>query len=179
MATIDAQVTIGDSKTDLNSDRESAVYRWPDSEVPRTAERLRDVTAVAIAAATYVTEEAMSGHTPRDTGEISIGIAKRQLIPPEWLTRQSGVLQTAHGTLHIRYSLSTLSVEVVSIPSVRTDGPALLIRIPDEENTTLGSRYFESMNVDGIVYPNSFASIPEVISSGWRPRLLRQTPLSK
>src|SRR6266568_1686013 len=75
MATIDAQVTIGDSKTDLNSDRESAVYRWPDSEVPRTAERLRDVTAVAIAAATYVTEEAMSGHTPRDTGEISIGIA--------------------------------------------------------------------------------------------------------
>src|SRR6266568_6372547 len=64
MATIDAQVTIGDSKTDLNSERESATYRWPDSEVPRTAERLRDVTAVAIAASTYVTQGAISGHVP-------------------------------------------------------------------------------------------------------------------
>src|SRR5436190_16311387 len=65
MATIDAQVTIGDTKTDLDSNRESAMYRWPDSEVPRTAERLRDVTAVAIAASTYVAQGAMSGHVPR------------------------------------------------------------------------------------------------------------------
>src|SRR6266581_1167750 len=70
MATIDAQVTIGDSKTDLNSDRESAVYRWPDSEVPRTAERLRDVTAVAIASMTYVVEGAVSGTPPRNVDQI-------------------------------------------------------------------------------------------------------------
>jgi hypothetical protein len=71
MATINAQVTIGDSKTDPTSNRDSAMYRWPDSEVPRTAERLRDVTAVAIAASTYVAQGAMSGHVPRDAGEIA------------------------------------------------------------------------------------------------------------
>jgi hypothetical protein len=174
MATVDAQVSIGDARNDLVSSRDPPAYRWPDGEVPRTAERLRDVTAVAIAASTYVVEGAMTGRTPHDAGEIAAGIAQRQLIPSEWLTEQSGVLQTVHGTLHVRYSPGTLSVEVISMPASRTDGPAILIRIPDNENTTVGPRYFESMNVDGILYPNPFAPIPEVITAGWQQRLFRQ-----
>lgn len=171
MAAVDAQVSIGDAKNDSVSCHDPPAYRWPDSEVPRTAERLRDVTAVAIAASTYVVEGAMTGRTPHDAGEIAAGIAQRQLIPPEWLTNQSGVLQTAHGTLHVRYLPATLSIEVVSMPNSSADGPAILIRIPDNENTSVGPRYFESMNVDGILYPNPFAPISDIISAGWRPRL--------
>jgi len=178
MATVDAQVSIGDTTSDSISSRDPPTYRWPDSEVPRTAERLRDVTAVAIAASTYVAEGTMSGHTPHDAGEIAIGIAKRQLIPADWLTNQSGVLRTAHGTLHVRYSPGTLSVEVISMPTSRADGPAILIRIPDNENTAVGPRYFESMHVDGILYPSPFAPIPEVISAGWRERAFQQTNLA-
>lgn len=174
MATVDAQVSIADGGNAPNSTRNPSVYRWPDSEVPRTAERLRDVTAVAIAASTYVAEEAMTGRPPHDAGEIAIGIAKRQLIPPEWLTKQSGVLQTTYGTLHVRYSPNDLSVEVVSVPSARSDGPAILIRIPDNENTAVGSRYFESMQLNGTVYPNAFAPIPEIIRDGWRARVFKQ-----
>jgi len=179
MATIDAQVTIGDSQIDLDSNRESATYRWPDSEVPRTAERLRDITAVAIAASTYIAQGAMSGHAPRDVGEIAIGIAKRQLIPVEWLTNQSGVLQTAHATLHIRYAPNTLSIEVVSAPATHTDGPGLLIRIPDDEKISFGPRYFESMQLDGITYPPPFERVAEIISSGWIPRYITQLPARK
>ena len=178
MATVDAQVSIGDASSDPISNHDPPTYRWPDSEVPRTAERLRDVTAVAISASTYVVEGAMSGRTPHDAGEIVAGIAKRQLIPLEWLTTQSGVLQTSHGTLHLRYSPNDLSVEVVSAPSDRSDGPAMLIRIPDNENITVGSRYFESMQLDGITYPAAFAPIPEIIRAGWRERLFKQTLLA-
>ena len=178
MATVDAQVSIGDASSDPVSNHDPPTYRWPDSEVPRTAERLRDVTAVAISASTYVVEGAMSGRTPHDAGEIVAGIAKRQLIPLEWLTTQSGVLQTSHGTLHLRYSPNDLSVEVVSAPSDRSDGPAMLIRIPDNENTTVGSRYFESMQLDGITYPAAFAPIPEIIRAGWRDRVFKQTQLA-
>ena len=178
MATVDAQVSIGDASSDPISNHDPPTYRWPDSEVPRTAERLRDLTAVAISASTYVVEGAMSGRTPHDAGEIVAGIAKRQLIPLEWLTTQSGVLQTSHGTLHLRYSPNDLSVEVVSAPSDRSDGPAMLIRIPDNENTTIGSRYFESMQLDGITYPAAFAPIPEIIRAGWRERLFKQTLLA-
>lgn len=177
MATVDAQVSIADGSNNPTSSDQST-YRWPDSEVPRTAERLRDVTAVAIAASTYVAEGVMTGRTPHDAGEITVGIAKRQLIPPEWLSNQSGVLQTAHGTLHVRYSPNDLSVEVVAVPSDASDGPAMLIRVPDNENAAVGSRYFESMQLHGTVYPNPFAPIPEIIRDGWRPRIFKQHPSS-
>jgi hypothetical protein len=133
------------------------------------------VTAVAIAASTYVAESALAGRPAHNADEITVEIARRQLVPTEWLTNQSGVLRSAYGTLHVRYSPIDLSVEVVSVPSSRSDGPAMLIRIPDTENTAVGQRYFESMQVDGITYPNPFAPISEIIRSGWQERIFKQT----
>lgn len=177
MATVDAQVTIGDTGNGLSVARASSVYRWPDSEVPRIAERLRDVTAVAIAASTSVVEGSLRGRIPRDAKELVAYIAERQLIPNEWLTSEPGVLQTSRGMIHVRYSASELMVEVISVPEDRKDGPAILIRLPDPENTRVGARYFESMQLDGIVYPAPFAPIAEIISSGWQPRLFKQTQI--
>jgi len=177
MATVDAQVTIGDAGRESSAAKAGPVYRWPDSEVPRTAERLRDVTAVAIAASSSVIEGAMQGRLPRDVGEIVDHIAQRQLIPAEWLTQQPGVLQMPRGTIHLRYSPKDMSVEVVSVPLDRKDGPAILLRLPDQEKTAVGARYFESLQLDGIVYPQPFAPIAEVIASGWQPRLFKQTQI--
>jgi hypothetical protein len=177
MATVDAQVTIGDTGSGSSLARSSAVYRWPDSEVPRTAERLRDATAVAIAASTSVIEGSLRGKIPRDAEEFVRYIAQRQLIPGEWLTSQPGVLQTARGAIHVRYSPKDLMVEVISVPQDRRDGPAILIRLPDQENTRAGARYFESMHLDGIVYPAPFAPIAEIIASGWQPRAFKQTQI--
>ena len=178
MATVDPQVTIGDAGSDSLTVRNPPMYRWPDSEVPRTAERLRDVTAVAIAAVTSVVEGSMSGHAPRDAAEILTRIAQRQLIPTEWLTPQPGVLQMPHASIHLRYAPQNFSVEVISVPTDRADGPAILIRIPDAENTGVGPRYFESMQLDGIVYPSPFAPIAQIIASGWQPRSFKQTQIS-
>jgi hypothetical protein len=177
MATVEAHVSIGDNGNGVAPQATSPNYRWPDSEVPRTAERLRDVTAVAIASMTYVVERAMSGRPPRTVNEILDGIVRRNLIPSEWLTSQSGVLQMPNGTVHLRYSLASLSVEVISVPKDRSDGPGLLIRLPDTENTTVGPRYFESMQLDGVLYPNPFAPLPTVIAAGWQQRHFKQTQL--
>jgi hypothetical protein len=178
MATVEAQVSIGDAGSVQNSASGVPKYRWPDSEVPRTAERLRDVTGVAIAAAAYLVEGSMNGHTPRDADEIITGITRRNLIPKQWLTNQVGVLRTKHATIHLRYSPRKLSVELVSLPNGREDGPAILIRVPDGENTGVGTRYFESMQLDGIVYPEPFAPIAVIIASGWQPRLYKQTQIA-
>ena len=177
MATVDAQVTIGGTGSGSSVAESRSVYRWPDSEVPRTAERLRDVTAVGIAASTSVIEGSLRGKIPRDKGELVAYIAHRQLIPAEWLTAQPGTLQTPHGTIHVRYSPKHLMVEVISVPQARKDGPAILIRLPDPENTRVGVRYFESMQLDGIVYPAPFAPIAEIIASAWQPRLFKQTQI--
>ena len=174
MATVDAQVTIGDTGSGSSSVESRSLYRWPDSEVPRTAERLQDATAVAIAASTSVIAGSLRGRIPRDSAELVAYIAQRQLVPAEWLTAQPGVLQMPRGTIHVRYSPRDLMVEVISVPHDRKDGPAILIRLPDLENTRVGARYFESMQLDGIVYPAPFAPIAEIIASGWQPRLFKQ-----
>lgn len=178
MATVDAQVSIGDAGGATSSLSNVQKYRWPDSEVHRTAARLQDVTGVAIAATAYLVEGSMNGRIPQDIGEIITGIMRRNLIPNEWLTNQVGVLRTEHATVHLRYSPSNLTVELVSVPNQRVDGPAILIRIPDTENTTVGPRYFESMQLDGIVYPDPFSPIPNIIASGWQPRLFKQTQIA-
>jgi hypothetical protein len=175
MATVDPNVSIGDGPSSHSSVHENPSYRWPDSEVPRTAERLRDATAVAIAATTNILDGAMRNQMPRDAPTIIANIAQRQLIPNEWLTNQPGVLAMPRSTVHLRYLRQPISIEVVSVPNDRNDGPAILIRIPDQENTGIGPRYFESMQLDGIVYPNPFAPIAEIIASGWQPRLFKQT----
>lgn len=178
MATVDAQVSIGDVGPIETQRLNSPTYRWPNSEVPRTAERLRDVTAVAVASMTFVVEGKLAGHVPHDTGAIVTGIAKRRLIPSEWLTDQPGVLQMPNGSVSLRYSPASVSVEVISVPKERTDGPAILIRLPDDENVGVGARYFESIQVDGLLYPEPFAPISAIIASGWQPRLFKQTQIA-
>jgi hypothetical protein len=177
MATVEPHVMIGDGNQDNSQSSKIPSYRWPDSEVPRTAERLRDLTGIAIASMSYVVEGALKHKPPRDSATILAGIADRDLIPRKWLTDQPGVLHSPYGTIYLRYSATTLSVEVVSVPSDRTSGPALLVRLPDPENVALGPRYFESMQLDGIVYPHPFAPLSQVITSGWQQRLFKQTSL--
>ena len=178
MATVDADVAISDGEVSTDQDSAASNYRWPNGEVPRTAERLRDVTGVTIATATFLVEESLHGRMPRDADEILTGIGRHSLIPNEWRTDQPGVLRTPHGTIHLRYSPRNLTVELISVPNERVDGPAILIRIPDPENTAVGTRYFESMQLDGIIYPRPFASIADIIASGWQPRLFKQTQIS-
>jgi len=178
MATVDAHVAISDGEVSTDQDSAASNYRWPNGEVPRTAERLRDVTGVTIATATFLVEESLHGRIPREADEILTGIGRRSLIPNEWRTDQPGVLRTPHATIHLRYSPRNLTVELISAPNERVDGPAILIRIPDSENMAVGTRYFESMQLDGIVYPRPFTSIADIIASGWQPRLFKQTQIA-
>ena len=174
MATVDAQVTIGDGGSDSSSRASALKYRWPDSEVPRTAERLRDATAIAIAAATTVVEYALHRQVMANADAIVKFDASRGLIPAEWIKNEPGVLVTPHATVQVRYSPRDCAIEVLSVPKERNDGPAILIRIPDAENTSVGSRYFESMQLDGINYPAAFTPISHIIASGWQPRPFKQ-----
>lgn len=178
MATVDAHVSIGDGEVSDGEASAASNYRWPNGEVPRTAERLRDITAVAIAAATCLLDESLHGRVPRDADEIIAGIDQRKLIAKEWRTDQSGVLRTPNATIHLRYSPRSLTVELISVPNERMDGPAILIRIPDSENVAVGNRYFESMQLDGIIYPRPFAPIADVIATGWQPHLFKQTQIA-
>jgi hypothetical protein len=176
MAAVNPHVSIGETSRDSSSP-DTPTYRWPNSEVPRSAERLRDVTGVAIASMTYVLEAGIQQHKPTSVDEILRAIARRNLIAPEWLTNEAGVLQMRNGSVYLRYSPNDLSIEILSVPRDRLDGPAFLLRLPDTENVSGSARYFESTHLDGVIYPAAFTPIPQVINSGWQPRLFKQTQL--
>ena len=74
-------------------------------------------------------------------------------------------------------AIAGLKIAKAVLDTESGDGPAILIRIPDQENASVGPRYFESMQLDGIVYPAPFTPIPEIIASGWQPRLFKQTQI--
>src|SRR4026209_1151946 len=93
MATVDAYVSIGDGEVSDGLASAASNYRWANGEVPRTAERLRDITAVALAAATYLLEESIHGSIPRDADEIISRVDQRKLIASEWRTDEPGVLR--------------------------------------------------------------------------------------
>jgi hypothetical protein len=180
MATVDAHVSIGDAEVSGDQGFAAKNYRWPNGEVPRTAERLRDVTGVTIAAATFLVEESLHRRMPRDAEEILTGIGRRRLIPNEWRSDQPGVLRTPHATIHLRYAPRSLTVELISVPNERVDGPAILIRIPDGENTALGTRYFESMQLDELFirvrsHP-SLTSLPQAGNHGFSNKLSSPMP---
>jgi hypothetical protein len=176
LATVEAQVQIADSNPSLASTTVPQ-YRWPDTEVPRTADRLRDATAVAIAATSYVAEGILQHRPPRSTNEILAALGERRLLPNHWIMQPSGLIMLPFGYIQLHYQATDLSLEVLSIPRDHRDGPAILIRLPDAENTGVGSRYFESLQLDGILYPKPFAPIAEVIRCGWQPRLYKQTAI--
>src|SRR5437588_188063 len=105
MATVDAQVTSGDGGSESLTNATNATYRWPDSEVPRTTERLRDLTAVAIAASSNIVDGAIHRQPPRDANDVLNRIAQRQLIPIAWLTQQPGI--SCRWAIRLRTSLAS------------------------------------------------------------------------
>src|SRR5215510_13870714 len=103
-----------------------------DGEVARTAERIGEVTALALSASLYAASEQIKGHSPLAARDLLAGIAAQKLLPPGVTSTQEGVLVSAYGSLSVRYRPAPLGVEVVSVGHKPEDGPALIVRLPDE-----------------------------------------------
>lgn len=159
-----------------------------DGEVIRTTERLREVTALTTALVLYAARERMEGRTPRTVDELLAGVTGRGLMPPG-LVRQgrSGTLTATHstaigtathGTLFVRYRPEPLGIEVIAVGSERRDGPALMMRLPDDGAGGEGAGFFMATGLDDVVVPQPFAGEPEVIAAGWSRESLRAVKLS-
>jgi hypothetical protein len=150
-------------------------------EVARTAERIGAATALALAAGLYAANEQLQGRTPRTVRELVAGIVDQNLLPPGLtLTEAEGVLVSSCGTpaancgaLSIRYRPTPLGIEVVSVGSTPDDGPALIIRLPDETSAQGEAALFIAASLTGVKVPAPFAPTATVIASGWSPERWR------
>ncbi len=154
-----------------------------DGEVIRTTERVREVSALMMGLVLYATRERIEGRTPRTVDELLAGVRRSGLMPPGLAPQgQSGTLiathrtqvgTAPHGTLYVRYRPEPLGVEVIAIGQEHRDGPAIMMRLPDEETGSEGAGFLMATRLDAVVVPQPFASESEVISAGWSRESLR------
>ena len=141
-----------------------------DGEVARTADRTGEATALALAACLYTASEQTRGRTPRAVRDLIAGIVARDLLPPGLtLTRAEGVLASARGALSVRYRPNPLGIEIISVGAKPEDGPALIVRAPNETSDRGEAQLFIATSLGGVQVPAPFAPAAEVIALGWSP----------
>lgn len=149
-----------------------------EGEVSRTEERIREATALATAASLFAAKESLDKRTPASVTALLSWVNAAGLLPPGMqLLGSSGVVSSARGQLFVRYRLEPLGIEVVSIGKERMDGPALLVRVPDDGMSEDGARLYLATQLDQITVPTPFAHEAKVIALGFAPEPLRAVKL--
>jgi hypothetical protein len=155
------------------SARQTVIATTIDGEVARTAERIGEATALALSASLYAASEQIKGRSPRAAQDLLAGIAAQNLLPPGLAFTKGGALVSAYGSLYVRYRPTPLGVEVVSVGHKREDGPALIVRIPEELSEKGDPSFYIARTLSDVRIPAPFAPAAEVIALGWSPETLR------
>lgn len=152
-----------------------------EGEVARTEERIREATALALAASLFAATESLAHRIPTNDRALLSGVQKAGLLPPGLQQIDKSELVTSdRGTLQVRYRPEPLCIEVVSIGKERTDGPALLLRVPsmiagkDEASDVV---LYMATRLDEITIPQPFASEAQIIALGFAHEPLRAVTL--
>jgi len=138
-----------------------------DGEVYRTAERLRDASALALAASLYAANERLNRHIVRSNSDLIAAVASAGLLPPGVATNAPAMLLSDHSTLLLRFRPDPLAIEVLSFPLTRDDGPALMVRIPALSDDGTRGSVFIADRLGDISPPAPFASLADCVSAGW------------
>ena len=148
--------------------RRRVVVTAMDGEVARTADRAGEAQAVAIATSLYAASEQIKGRTLRTADDLLAGVAAQNLLPPGLtLAQGEGVIASAHSNMFVRYRPVPLAIEVLALGREARDGPALLVRVPDDNAKDGGAGLFMATRIRDVKIPPAFAPASEVISAGW------------
>lgn len=176
---VDPRVTLADNETRQIVERRQrqqvrAFISVAEGEVSRTEERIRETTALALAASLFAAHESLSKRIPVSADALLAGVDLARLLPPGInITDHSGVVSSARSDLHMRYQPEPLEIEIVSIGKERINGPALILRLPQSGDPQL----FIATRLDEITIPKPFASEAEIIVSGFTPEPFRALTL--
>jgi hypothetical protein len=149
-----------------------------DGEVYRTADRLREASALALAAALRAASAQAEGHTIYSAAHLIDEIRSAGLLPPRVTADRSMGLRADRSRLLLRYRPKPLAIEVLSFPNSREDGPALMVRIPSLSSDGDRVSVFIAERLGEAVVPEQFASVSDCLRAGWidQPFNLAEVP---
>jgi hypothetical protein len=142
-----------------------------DGEVYRTEGRLREASAVAVAASLSGIARSVERRPSRSVEELMEEIVRRGLLPPGVeFVRERNLFVSERSTIHVRFRPEPFGVEIVSLGRERMDGPGLLVRVPEEGSNPQNNRqrYFYSFRLENVTVPEAFAPASAVQAAGWQ-----------
>ena len=169
VASVDPNVSIeraqGDESPNLKTGNNS--IDLPDGEVYRTADRLREASALALASALYAANRQANRQFIPDADALIAGIQSSGLLPPGITIDARAMLLSARSKLLLRFRDEPFVIEVLSFPRSREDGPALMIRIPAAGNGAEHGSVFIADRLGEIDPPAPFATLANCVRAGW------------
>lgn len=184
---VDPRITLLSNETQqlVERQRRQQVHAFTsvaEGEVSRTEERIREATALALAATLYAANESLAQRTPPTMNALLAGVNATGLLPPGMhLDDSTGVVRSLRGELQLKYRYEPLEFEVLSVGRERLDGPALLIRVAQRsvQSKAAGdvAQLYIATRLDEITLPRPFVSEAELITLGFEPELFRALSL--
>ena len=174
---VDPTVSIERAQNDDSSNSRAAnvAPNLPDDgEVYRTAVRLREASAVALAAGLYVAGEQVNRRYLQSADSVIAGVRSAGLLPPGITTDARAMLLSPFSTELLRFRSDPLAIEVIDIPHSREDGPALMVRIPGSGPDGERGSVFIADRLGDISPPSPFASISDCVRAGWIDQPMNQ-----
>ena len=147
------------------------------SEVYRTADRLREVSALSLGLALYAASEIASGRRLRDINAVVRGMLTAGLLPPGIEFKAPALLLSPLAKLLLRFRSDPLMIEVIDTPLRREDGPALMIRIPGSGDNAASGSVFIANRLGDIDPPPPFAPLSDCVRAGWIDQPLAETEI--
>lgn len=150
----------------------AVLFASPDA---RTETRLREAVGVALAASLVGLADFADGHPVQNVAALRRGLTARGLLPPGVTLAADGrTLTGQYGVLHLRWRVQPCAVEVLALGREAQDGPALLVRVPEETTSGDGAtRYFTAQTLTQVTIPPPFASSSALLATGWQVAVLR------
>ena len=174
---VDPTVSIERAQADDSSSSRAATvtpYLLDDGEVYRTAERLREASAVALAAALYVAGEQVNRRYPQSADSVIAGLRSAGLLPPGITVDGRAMLHSHFARVLLRFRSNPLALEAISVPNSREDGPGLMIRIPGSGPDGQRGSAFIADRLGDVSLPSPFASISDCLRAGWIDQPINQ-----
>ena len=154
----------------------STPARLPDDgEVYRTADRLREASALALAATLYVASQQSQRRSAGSVDSIISALRSQALMPPGITSDTPAMLLSDFSKLQLRFRSHPLAIEVLSLPRSTSDGPALIVRLPGSGNDNDRGSIFLAERLGEISPPAPFASTADCVRGGWINQSIHQT----
>lgn len=147
----------------------------PDGEVARTAERVREVSALTMGLTLLAVNEGLDHRSPPDVEHLLDRFARRALLPPMITAYAAqGILESPRAVIYLRYRPLPLAVEVVSIGRAREDGPAVIGRIITDGDAEAGASLFIARGLGNVALSAAFTPIAQMTAANWTLEPLRE-----